>query len=807
MNRPDRSPAIRPFSKSMLTAMKLRLQFILLIICIPTLIAAQRTLSGIVKEKSSGESLPYASVQIKESQLGTTTNQDGYFTLQNVSDGDVTLVIRYIGYNPLEVEIDKGIGFITVELSNNSQSLTEVLVSAESKAMMKAAENISQISISPKNISALPGIGEKDIFRSMQLLPGVSGSNESSSGLYVRGGTPDQNLVLFDDFTVYHVDHFYGFFSAFNSNAIKDVQLYKGGYEARFGGRTSSVVELTGKTGNENTLKGGLSLGSISANAYTEIPLWSKGSLLLAYRRSLTDVIKTSLYNDIFDLNGKTTAAERLEDAGLSKYVNEPEFQFYDLNTKLTLKPGDKDVLSVSFYNGEDNLDNSRLNENSNSQYSFNFLNDINDLTNWGNTGISVRWGRQWNPRLHSKLVASYSDYFSNRNRYSNSEITKEDGEVITKHIGSKEDNNVLDYTLKNDYQYSLNESHLLDFGLQLTMNDIHYLYRLNDSIDIVNRMDDGVIASFYIQDKYKIQSNLSLTGGIRASYYDNTDKLYLEPRLQLQYQPADRWTLRAAYGLYHQFTKRVIREDVMQGSRDFWVMTDDDLIPVESARHYIIGSSFETKDWLLSAEAYYKQLKGLSEYAPRITTSEDEETQPFFEGTGNVKGLELLVQRKFGDFTGWVSYTLSQIANSFPDISESDYPASHDTPHELKLVGSYNIGKFTFAGTWVYASGKPYTKPIGAYTLTMLDGSVIDYVAVGHKNGSRLPAYHRLDLSGNYTFHLGKLNCELGLSLFNLYNRRNVWYKEFEKVDDAFIETDVNFIGFTPNFFLTMNF
>ncbi|MCL3782483.1 TonB-dependent receptor [Prolixibacteraceae bacterium JC049] len=792
----------------MMTIKTILFQFVLMLLV--TSVFGQRSISGVVKQKSSGETLPYATVSVVGTSLGTTTNLDGFFTLLDVSQEKLVLEASILGYKKVKVGVKPNQQYVVIEMEPDEIGLEEVTVKAASRNMMKVSDNIGQIAISPKNISFLPSIGEKDIFRSMQLLPGVSGSNEASSGLYVRGGTPDQNLVLFDGFTVYHVDHFYGFFSAFNSNSIKDVQLYKGGYMAKYGGRTSSVVELTGKTGNEKQVKGGMSLSTISANGYLEIPLWDKGSFLVAYRRSLTDFIKGGLYNDIFDLSGQTTVNEALEGAGLSKYANEPDFYFYDLNAKATLKPTEKDVISISFYNGKDHLDNSRdISETGSSgrwgKYTFDYSNDTKDLTQWGNFGVSSKWGRQWNSRLYSNLVASYSNYFSNRERFSKSDITKQDGSSLKVETGSLEDNDVIEYAIKNDFQYKLNGKNTLEFGAHLTYNDIKYLYEINDTISVIDRKDDGTTIAGYIQNEWKPSKQFSMIAGLRSVYYKNTDKVYWEPRVQAMFEPAKGFKMKAAYGKYNQFAKRVIREDVMQGSRDFWIMTDDEIVPVTSASHYILGASYENKNWLFNVEAYYKKLDGLSEYSTRIQQVENGE--PFFSGTGTVKGVELLLQRKFGKFTGWVSYTLSEVAHLFPDINDGEYPAAHDQPNELKIVGAYELGKFKFSGTWVYASGKPYTAPVGGYTLTLLDDSTMDYVAVGPKNGFRLPDYHRLDLSVNYNFKLGKSKCELGLSLFNLYNRSNVWYKEFEKVEDQFVETDVNFIGFTPNLFFALHF
>ena len=251
------------------------------------------------------------------------------------------------------------------------------------------------------------------------------------------------------------------------------------------------------------------------------------------------------------------------------------------------------------------------------------------------------------------------------------------------------------------------------------------------------------------------------------------------------------------------------MREDVTQGSRDFWLLANDQTNPVSRATHYIAGLSYETDTYLFDVEYYEKDMTGLSEFSLRFSNPgrDPTEGQLFFEGTGIARGVEFLLQKKVGDFTGWVSYTLGEVVHNFPDLSENAFYALHDQRHELKLVGSYNLGSWTFASTWIYATGKPYTAPYGEYALTLLDGSNYRYISVGEKNAFRLPDYYRLDLSASVNFNLFKAKANTGLSIFNFYNRDNIWYKEFEVSEGEVIETDVNLIGFTPSLFFNISF
>lgn len=781
-------------------------------------------LSGKVVDEANGEALAFATVGIISSNLGTTTNADGFFTLLNIPTDTMMLTIQYVGYSTIQIPIKDIVEQkpLVIKLSISEQLLEEVVVSASNldNQMISATENISQISISPEALNALPSMGERDIFRSIQLLPGVSGTSEASSGLFVRGGTPDQNLVVLDGFTVYHVDHFYGFFSAFNPNAIKNVQVHKGGFESKYGGRLSSVMELTGKTGNQNKFSGGAGIGAISANAYVEVPMGDKFNLFLAGRRSYTDIISSGIYNDIFDLynddestNNQNPGLPSRPGRGNQQEESAPSFFFYDANAKLSFRPSDRDIISLSYYSGKDDLDNSRITANSfeDGNGDLTSINrDITDLLQWGNIGTSLRWARQWNDRFYSNAVTSFSNYFSDRDRINDVTIDRADT-LINRRVGTEEVNDLFDYSFAINNEYLLNQFHTLEFGAQTIFNDISYSFVANDTVSVINDENKGVQAAFYLQDTWEVNNRLTMSGGLRSTYYDVTDKMYLEPRLSASYSLSKKWKLKAAWGHYHQFVNRIVREDVSQGSRDFWLLADDQNSPVSFSRHLIGGISYETNGWLFDVEVYDKSLDGIVEYSNRQSATalvDLEDTNYFFEGTGVARGVEWLIQKKTGNYKGWLSYTIGEVVHDIAGISDNPFYALHDTRHEINLVNTYEIGNWEFGATWVYGTGKPYTAPYGEYQLSTLDGATYNYISVCAKNSFRLPDYHRMDLSANYKFKMGETGSgQIGLSLFNLYNRDNTWYKEFQTEEDEFVETDVKLIGFTPNLNISFKF
>ncbi|OFY65371.1 MAG: hypothetical protein A3H98_11060 [Bacteroidetes bacterium RIFCSPLOWO2_02_FULL_36_8] len=781
------------------------------------------TLSGLIKDKATGEALPGATIQIKGTTIGAATNMDGYFTLPKVPTDTSTLQVQYIGYNKIFVYLTPHSpkkNFL-IELSPSSQNLKTVTITGyREDVVLVNKTDVSTIKMTPKKLEQLPNVGERDIMRSFQLIPGVSASNESSSGLYVRGGTPDQNLVLYDGFTVYQVDHLYGFFSAFNSNAIKDVQLYKGGFESRFGGRLSSVTEITGKDGNQKKFNMGADLSLLSMNAYVEIPVGSKFSSVITFRRSY----KGPIYNKIFEKFNKSSSTTSVTPQGgggpgggrFSQETEATSF-FYDLNGKFTYRPNDKDIVSLSIFNGTDKLDNSSSSSlpSFGSASSSNFSMSSADLTKYGNIGSSLKWSRKWHPKLYGNTILSYSNYYSDRDRSQERSLTNSSRETTTRKNGIFENNDLKDFSQKSDYQWDIFNFSQLQFGGFGTYYDIKYTYAQNDTATILDRHNKALLAGGYVQSKTKFfKDKVQFLPGIRASYFETTGKMYYEPRASLSVNITNRLTLKGATGKYYQFANRVTREDILSGSKDFWLLSDGNKVPISSSIHYIAGLSYETNNYLFSAEGYYKKIDNLTEYSLRINASpfKVDYNENFFSGYGYSKGIEFLAQKKSGNFNGWVSYTLGEARNHFDVYSDTYYPANQDVTHEFKIVALYKWKRWDFSATWIYATGRPYTAPSGAYSVTLLDGSSSDYFTVTSKNGLRLPEYHRADISANYKLLRGDKGDKkrreigyIGFSIFNLYDRKNVWYKQNTIESGSIIETNVNYLGMTPNVTLSL--
>ncbi len=760
-------------------------------------------LTGTVVDSLTNEVLPNVLVTLGESSFGALTDAFGRFAFVGLPAGPIQLTIEHLRYRTLVLELaEVPAEPLRVTLAPDAIEIAGIRVRAQTP-VMEAGRGISQVSIAPDQLQALPTLAEPDIFRSLQLLPGVSATNDATSGLFVRGGTPDENLVLLDGMTVYHVDHFFGIFSAFNADAIKDVELYKSAYPARYGGRTSSVVNMIGRAGDPQAFRMSAGVNLLTGRTAVEIPLGDAAALMVSARRSYTDVIQSGLFNNLFNtLTDADEAADTQQPQGFGGRrrrfeVQEatPSFYFYDVNGKLTWTPTSRDVFAMSLYNGADNLDQSSAGQAI--QFGGNAFNTPNrqEITDWGNRGVSGLWFRQWGGRFSSNAQIAASEYFSDGTR----EITSDQFAN-----GFLEENRVQDLSLRLDNTWRAARSSTVEFGALLTQSDVRYSFEQLQGDSVRGALDlagDALQTSGYVQNVWTGPAGLKLTTGARGTHSDATGRAYFEPRASLEVPLGSNLKVKGAWGRYNQFIKRVENEDILEGSRDFWVLADS-VLPPTSAEHSVLGVSYETRDFLIDLEGYYKNLDGVTQFSTRSRRGPGQAlSELFFSGTGVAKGVEVLVQKKTGPLTGWVSYTLSRVEYDLDGFNGGEpFPASHDQRHEFKTVGVYQAGPWTFSGTWVYGSGRPFTAPESEYAVELLDGTSFSYIHVGGKNAERLPAYHRLDLGVTRRFESDRFFYELNVSAFNAYGHNNVWYRKFDLSDSAVVETDVTTLPFTPS-------
>ena len=780
------------------------------------------TLVGVVRDSTTGEVLPNARVSIGSLSRAAQTNADGRFTMLGVPATAQIVIVQYIGYTTrrLAINADTITAPLVVELAHAIVRLaTSNVVGATDAAptVVAIGREISQLSVSVAQVEAMPSVGEADVFRTLQMLPSVAGAGNGTASLSVRGGKADQNLVLLDGMTVYHVDHFFGLFSAFNTDALKDIQLYAGGFPARYGGRVSSVIDLTGKAGDEHQFRasGGASL--LSARGVVEIPL-GRGSILFSGRRSYTDVIKSGLYNRLFDFaksQGTTTALAAPPRGAFGNRFQQqtvdPSFYFYDFNSKATYRPTSKDVATISVYRGLDNLDQSQSLGVGGPGGGGPFggqgagtTSTLNDLTIAKNQGVSGRWFRQWSSRFSSDALVASSRYESNSDRTANGG-TPNGGPRFN--FGFNETNAVSDVTARIDNAFDFASWSRVEFGVWNTHNTVTYNFLIGGTDSTQRgrntaRDGAGTLSAVYAQHTWTPVPKIDLTTGVRANRYDVTAATYVEPRLSAGWQLTPALRLKAAWGRYHQFVNRVENEDVLQGSRDFWLLADTTLKP-NASTHAIVGFLFDRPSWALNVEAYDKTLENATLFSRRYRRAFGVNTGSFFfTGDGHSRGLEFLLERKIGTVTGWASYTLAKSTTQFAEVDQgTTFPTSQDQRHELKAFGTMQLRKWDISATGIYGSGRPYTAPISQYQLKLLDGSTQNYINVGDKNGERLPSYQRIDLAVSRTIRTDRLfDWRVGVSLYNVANRRNVSFRKFDLSTDPMTISDVTQLGFTPS-------
>ncbi|HEY4327773.1 MAG TPA: TonB-dependent receptor [Mucilaginibacter sp.] len=719
-------------------------------------------ISGTISDKSTGEQLIGATIRIKElPQNGTATNSYGFYSL-SAPDGEYTLVFSYIGYETVEQKISLHKSqAINLGLPAKNQ-LTEVVISSNKPnndnvaSAQMGAEKLDMAQIN--NVPVL--FGEKDILKTITLLPGVKSAGEGNTGFYVRGGASDQNLILLDEATVYNASHFFGFFSTFNSDAVKDVNLYKGGMPSDYGGRLSSVLDIKMNEGNNKgyTVQGGL--GLISSRIKVEGPIVKdKGSFMVSARRTYIDYF--------FGISSDSTLK------GSSIY-------FYDINAKANYHFDDNNALYISGYFGKDVLG---------------LKNTFG--TNWGNSTGTIRFNHLFNNRLFSNTSLVFSNY-----NYVIQSFQTDDSFKATSQI--------TDVNLKEDLQYSMGNRHTLKFGLNILHHTIAPGNITADAMSSFNNKSIeqrfGFENAAYIGDNWRVNDKLTFLYGLRLSgmfligpgtfdTYDNagnilTSKKYasgasvknyfnLEPRFSSSYQLNDESSIKASYNRNTQ-NIHLLSNSTSSTPTDLYVMSSNNIKP-EISDQVSTGYFRNFADNIVefSIETYYKWLQNQIDYkdGAQLLVNQSVESQLVF-GSGRAYGLEFFIKKKYGRFNGWVGYTLSRTELKFDAINNgSYYPARQDRTHDLSVVGIYQLNKrWTFSSTFIYGTGNAVTYPTGKYEI----GGLTTF-SYSERNGYRLPSTNRLDIGATLEGKEHKrYHSSWTFGIYNVYGHANPYIITF---------------------------
>ena len=725
------------------------------------------TVSGHVTDSKNGEEIIGATVVLKDKRtFGARTNSYGFYSI-TLEEGSHTLFIRSVGYTSQEVTInlDKNLTK-EIKLVSRQSELKKVVVKSKKDNDQITSTEMGVEKLDMKMINKIPVLfGERDILKTIQLLPGVKSAGEGNSGFYVRGGSADQNLVLLDEAPVYNASHLFGFFSVFNSDAVKDVKLYKGTAPSPYGGRLSSVLDVKMKDGNNQNYSVSGGIGLIASRLNIEGPIVKdKGSFLVSARRT---------YADVFTVFSKDTN------------VKKAKLYFYDFNAKANYKINEKNRVYLSGYFGKDVLG-----------FSDQFGID------WGNATGTLRWNHIFNQKLFSNTSLIFSNFNYN----------------IDVNLGSAEFNinsRIRDWNLKQDFQYFATEKSEFKFGLNSIYHNIvpgALSIRSDDrNFDLELSTKYAWENAAYASHKYKFNGAFNIEYGLRLSAWSNlgpgtfysydaagsqSDSTFLkkreigktyfnlEPRLVANYTIDDENSIKGSYTRNTQ-NLHLLSNSNAGSPTDVWIGSSNNVKP-EISDQVALGyfRNFNKNNYEVSAEIYYKHMQNQIDYKPgaELLLNENVESQLLY-GFGRAYGLELFLKKKYGRLNGWVGYTLSKTERKIDGINNNEfYNAKQDRTHEISIVGIYELSKkLTVSGTWVYYTGNAITYPRGKYTI---DNQT--YFLYSERNADRMPAYHRLDLGLTWTRKkTDRKESSWNFSIYNAYNRENAYSIDFQDNPD----------------------
>ena len=735
------------------------------------------TISGYVKEKGSLESLPGVTVYIPSIDKGIITNGYGFYSI-TIDAGTYEIIYRYVGFDGIKktISLNKDIQLDQL-LSESTIQLEEVTINAELLEKESKNSQMSLIKITSKSIQDIPALfGEKDALKALQLLPGVQSGSEGNNALYVRGGGPDQNLFILDDATIYNASHIFGFLSIFNGDALKTIDLYKGGFPARFGGRLSSVVNMGMKDGNKEKTHGKIKVGLLSTSGVIEGPInKGKTSYLISARQAHAGFIVSALSNTPNESN--------------SAY-------FYDVNAKINHEFSKTDKIYLSGYFGQDRF---RYKESHNH---LRVPSSSKSLLSWGNATTTLRWNHQFSQKMFANTALIYSGYYLNS--------TSEDKfgkETATQEFKS----DVQDYGAKFDIDFFPNIDHAIKFGVSATSHTFRpNTFTGKNSADSTSTLSkqtlNSIEAAAYIEDDIRLFNRINLNIGFRFSYFKEKTKPYYRPetRVAIGYELPNDLSIKASYAIMNQYI-HLLSSSGTGISTDLWVSSTDRIKPQRSEQ-IAIGAVKDLENYVtISVEGYLKNSTNVISYKDGATfltviengDTRDSEIEEFsWEDnitTGNATsyGIEFFIKKKkSGKFNGWLGYTLSKTELQFDELNKGEkFLARYDRRHDISLVGIYNLSKnITLSATWVFGTGNRFTLPVRSYRSVNAFGesrgdNVLQY---DKRNNFKTDDFHRLDISLQMKKEKRKSTRTWEFGIYNVYNQKNpFFYYEDEEFDN----------------------
>lgn len=731
------------------------------------------------------EEKPLKDIQIflKSIRANLKTNENGYFAYENIPYNSVVLIsapgFRQQVFDS-EYFLSKPCNTIFL-IHEKEEVLEEVLI--QEYLAKGITQNKKVVNIDLKNVEVLPGRTEPDILQSVQLTPGVNNPFETASGLFVRGSTPHQNLVLWNGIKTYRQGHFFGMLSAFNPYVAKEVKFSKSGASARYGDRIAGIINIKSEDQITERFKGGAGFNMINADAVIHTPIVKdKISLQVSGRRSYTDLLETFTYKKFADRVFQNTKISEIENP-----KDETNNFFYaDYNANLIIKPSENHSIKLNSIYSKNDLDFRRSDD----------LESFNDVLITENEGYNITWNPLQNKAFSFQTTAYYSKYIL-------------DYQFITRNFGSiieteSKKNSVQDYGGELHLNYKLSDYQNIIGGYQFSTNNIRYAFVTNTpTYELILDEDDRFLNSHsaYTEYKYNNPKNFYISAGLRFNHYTELDDIYIEPRIFIEKHLSKNWTINAS-GEYRSQAVSQIRESVVSDlslENQVWTLANNDIFPVITSYQYTLGSSYQKNKWYLDIDSYYKQIDGITTLTAGFINPID---NSYHIGKSTVRGVDIFLKKKFKKYKTWVSYSYINTQNTFDDINNNEsFPGNWNIEHTLKWSHFYKINNFQFSLGWLWHTGKAFTNISGVD-----DSGDILVLEFDKINSSNLPVYHRLDFSAIYDFKIGKnpnTKYRLGFSVLNIYDRKNLLNKEFKttnSLNNRLISSDIFSLGITPN-------
>tara|TARA_Y100001970_G_C14251907_1_gene872464 strand:+ start:1369 stop:4008 length:2640 start_codon:yes stop_codon:yes gene_type:complete len=765
---------------------------------------------GRVFDKNSGQPIPYANIYIQKYDKGDISNHDGLFSISKIGSSPCSLKVSYIGYETINIPLSishKKNTFHNISLTPKIIHSKEISIIGNIKDFMDQSNNPGQISFSPRHVSSLPNLGEVDIFRSIQFLPGIQLSLGSTSNLYVRGGKSDHNLITLDGMTLYQTSHMFGFISGISHEIIKDVQIFKGHIPAKYGGRVSSIIELSSRSGNNNSLHGSVYGNLMSNGILAEIPIFNKGNLVFNYRESKPANQFSKVYESIqkfmtgdnkFNLINAT--AKQDTNQSISYDLSS---SYQDFFSRLSYLFNSKNRLTITTVNGEDSVFEGRN--------FFGFSNileidstNINEMGKIKYKGVVVNLFSDWNIKYNSHLSVSqylYSNQYSSKQSslFNNNSIII--GSAIKEHL-------FYDNSIRFNHQYRGIEDHTVTMGFEETFYKINFK---DENIDGNFSNTKSIkqykhLFSFFLQDLWKPKRGLEIHTGFRISHINKIGKFYNEPRIAIKYKYNKTLSFETAFTQNSQFIHKYATENNIRINNNKWLISSPN-IPITISKNYHSGINWDIKDYNFTYSIYLKNLNNYFLFNQSLAPQDYLSSSINFidPGSGKSRGIELLLRKKTGKINGWVTYHHNQTKYFTPNYNNNkEYLADHDKTHEFKSVIIANFLKLNFSASWVFSSGRPFTQINNLY---IESGSGYEIFTKENYNSKRIKNSHHLDISITKSLYISQVTMDIGFSIYNLYNRKNITHKRYNPYTGTLSISDVVMFGITPSIYTKISF